>query len=535
MRKNQSSDLGNSTLWHSWKWSTVLSILIVSSTALRAEEPGELFSYQPESLQGKLELKFRYCPTGTIRPVKPQSTASANKLSEPVNLRYFYIGQTEVTLAEFRLMLGEERINAIYQKNQILQKNIPGLQSMFKDGQQEPAFLVSLEDAVDFCLQLQQTYDEERSRDEQRTIESLLFRLPSHLEWQYAARAVPTAEEQMQKPHFYNWVQPKDLSKANQEKCIELWKKLGKSGPFPGDQYSFVMLSEVSDPGDLQNLKDIYLEAFSKALHSKVPRNASGMINLEQGLPETGISLPNAWNIYDIHEGVSEWAVWANTQSSQRSLWQRISKKRKSGDSLEGQNNIFLCGGGLTVNYFEPNAINRFTVWGGPTLRAVNDWESQPFDYQKDAQGQPVDHVFEYFPGFRLAMEKVLADDWLVLIRRKFFNQQKISETAASQISSASILAKDLAEKDHAVFPTLEFYAALAESKPDNRMEIMDRAIRVAKQSSATPESNPDSAKNRLAALLNKSKSKKSSENNSSPKSDELLYFQTLEMVVKSK
>lgn len=535
MRKNQSSDFGNSTFWHSWKWATVLCILMVSSTALRAEEPGELFSYQPESLQGKLELKFRYCPTGTIRPGKPQSTTSGDNLREPVNLRYFYIGQTEVTLAEFRLILGEERLNAIYQKNQKLQNNIPALQSMIIDGQREPAFLVSLEDAVDFCLQLQQSYDEERSRDEQRTIESLLFRLPSHLEWQYAARAVPTAEEQMQKPHFYNWVQPKDLSKANQEKCIELWKKLGKSGPFPGDQYSFVMLSEVSDPGDLQNLKDIYLEAFSKAFQSEVKRGSIGIIDLKEGIPETGKGVPNAWNVYDIHEGVSEWTIWANSLASRRSLWQSISRKREHNQPLNGQNSIFLCGGGLSVTYFERNSINRFTVWGGPTLREVNDWEPQPFDYQKDAQGNEFDYVQDHSPGFRLAMEKVLADDWLVLIRRKFFNQQKISETAASQISSASILAKNLAGKDHAVFPILEFYAALAESKPENRMEIMDRAIRVTKQSSATPESNPNSAKNRLAALLNKSNSKKSSENGSSPKSDELLYFQTLERVVRSR
>lgn len=535
MRKFQFSDIGNSTFWHSWKWATVLSILMVLSTALRAEEPGELFRYQPESLQGKLELKFRYCPTGTIRPGKPQSTTSGNNLREPVNLRYFYIGQTEVTLAEFRLILGEERLNAIYQKNQKLQNNIPALQSMIIDGQREPAFLVSLEDAVDFCLQLQQSYDEERSRDEQRTIESLLFRLPSHLEWQYAARAVSTAEEQIQKPHFYNWVQPKDLSKANQEKCLELWKKLGKSGPFPGDQYSFVMLSEVSDPGDLQNLKDIYKEAFSKAFQSEVKRGSIGIIDLKEGLPETGKGGPNAWNVYDIHEGVSEWTIWANSPASRRSLWHSISRKRAHREPLNGQNSIFLCGGGLSVTYFERNSINRFTVWGGPTLREVNDWEPQPFDYQKDAKGNEFDYVQDHSPGFRLAMEKVLADDWLVLIRRKFFDQQKISETASSQIASASRLAKDLAAKDHAVFPILEFYAALAESKPENRMEIMDRAIRVAKQGSATPESNPNSAKNRLAALLKKSKSKQSSENDSSPKSDELLYFQTLEMVVKSK
>jgi formylglycine-generating enzyme required for sulfatase activity len=531
MRKFQSSDLGNSTLWHSWEWITVLCILIMSSTALRAEEPGELFSYQPESLQGKLELKFRYCPAGTIRPGKPQSTASGNNLREPVNLRYFYIGQTEVTLAEFRLILGEERLNAIYQKNQKLQNNIPALQSMIQDGQREPAFLVSLEDAVDFCLRLQQSYDEERSRNEQRTIESLLFRLPSHLEWQYAARAVPTAEEQLQRPHFYNWVQPKDLSKANQEKCIELWKKLGKSGPFPGDQYSFVMLSEVSDPGDLQNLKDIYLEAFSKAFQSEVKRGSIGIIDLKEGIPETGKGVPNAWNVYDIHEGVSEWTIWANTPESRRGLWESISRKRERNEPLNGQNSIFLCGGGLSVTYFERNSINRFTAWGGPTLREVNDWEPQPFDYQKDAQGNEFDYVQDHSPGFRLAMEKVLADDWLVLIRRNFFDQRKVSDTATSQISSASRLAEDLAAKDHAAFSVLEFYAALAESKPDNRTGMLSRAIQVSKQSSAAPESDTNSAKNRLAALLNKSKTNKESQNDSQKKSDELLYFQVLESV----
>lgn len=534
MRKIQSC-LRLSTLWCCSQLVPVLSMLILASPAVWAVEPGELYTYQPESLHGQLKINFRYCPTGTIRPEKPELSATGKKLREPVEIRHFFIGQTEVTLAEFRLILGEERLNTIYQKSQQLKASIPDLPAMIKNGQQEPALLVRLEDAIDFCLKIQQQYDQEQSRLEQRSIESFLFRLPSHLEWQYAARAITTADQQLQKPHFSNWVQTADLSKANQEKCNELWKKIGKPGLFPGDQNSFLMLSDVSDPGDLQNLKDIYLEAFSKAFHSEIPRNASGMIDLEQGMPEAGKSLPNAWNISDIHEGVSEWTIWANTLSSQRSLWQSISQKRKRGDTLEGQNSIFLCGGGLSENYYQRRQINRFTVWGGPTLRETNNWEPEPFVYQRTPQGQPFDHVLDYLPGFRIVMEKVLADDWLVLVRRNFFDQRKVSDTAATQISSAVKLAETLVAKDHAVFPVLDFYAALAESKPANRTTILNRAIQVAKQSSAAPESDINSAKNRLAALLNNSKTNKESENDSQKKSDELLYFQVLESVARSK
>jgi formylglycine-generating enzyme required for sulfatase activity len=92
--------------------------------------------------------------------------------------RPFYMGQHEVTVAQFRKFVEESRYTPIAEREPADEtKNRPPLWSKFKDDM--PATYLSWLDANEFCLWL--------SAKEQRT-----YRLPTEAQWEYGCRAGTT-------------------------------------------------------------------------------------------------------------------------------------------------------------------------------------------------------------------------------------------------------------------------------------------------------------------------------------------------------
>ena len=487
----------------------VLVVAIFSlTTSVSAAQPGELSEYRSSGLDG-LKLSFRYCPSGEVFPGRPSTAEDGIALGNATPIRDFYIGQTEVTLAQYRAVMGDAGLMPLKRQAAKLRAN-PQLFETIQQGQGEPAFLVDLNGAVGFCVRLQNDHDQERRNGQLSSIESRLFRLPSHVEWQYAARAVSSTDSQGKTPHFFDWIKYQELSPGSQEKCKELWQSLGKTGPFPGDQESFLTLSVVTSGSDTEKLRDILTEVFQKTFGSP-PRSASGMGSIQV----VGMTPPNAWNLTDTLEGVPEWAIWARDRNRAHKLWNRISSQVRDGKSLEGVDDIFLCGGSSFLTYSGSNDLARFTVWGGPKLTGG---QPQPF-----TNGNTI--VEDFLPGFRVVMERVLADDWLFVVRRGVFRERGIAANARQFVTTSQQLADEFVETGHPSRMILAFYEDLATSTPTSRSRLSDRVSQVATMTPNIAGSNaPTSAADKLKALLKKPNTAVGSEQ----PSDEQLFFRTL-------
>ena len=491
-------------------------LLLALTSAVNAAQPGELTEWSTSAKTPSPKIRFRFCPAGTIRPGKPAAANAGAANSPPLSVREFYLSETEVTLAQFRDVLGDEGL-APLKTLASKYSAIPQLFETVQKGQMEPAFCVALDGAVDFCNRLQTTSDDNRRQMAQPSLDTRLFRLPSHVEWQYAARAVASADNQASQPHFGRWIRFAELSPANQQKCQEVWASLGHGDRFPDNQDSYLELSRTTDAAQQEKVKEILTEAFSKAFGS-APRTASGL----GAIQPVGSTRPNAWNLTDIHEGVTEWTMWATRIERTRDLWAKLATARKTGNSLAGQENVFLSGGSFMDSYFGPKALNRFTVWGGPKL---TDDEPQPFAAQPDI-------VFDKAPGFRVLMERVLADDWLFVLRKGVFQKRDIAAGAAVYLTSSRTVVNELTEVEHPSRVAIDFYTELVASRSGSSQRLQENLLKVAQMPSASNSSGGSSAASKLSALVKKPDPDKGADVGQTA-SDEGAYFQSLATLLK--
>ena len=432
---------------HRLRWGCVVAIGCSWMPAIvHSAEPGqalEIVLTVPPGRDSVPPLRLRYCPTGTIRPGRTSSDDSAS-LPQPEQVAAFYIGETEVTLAQLCAIFPEALadISALARKTTAKPELVVAAQ---RSGD-EPAFYLSPRHAIEFCRRLQARADADRLKADPPSVERQLLRLPSHVEWQYAARALQDCEQQPSRPHFARWIKLTDLSPSNQQKCHEVWSALGKGELCPDTQDAFLMMSSTTDPSARVKVRSILDEAFATAFGAS-ERSAGGTGRLEPA----GAGRANDWGLHGLHGGVSEYALWARETGRARSLWARLSERVATGDTLETVDDLFLCGGSFADSYDGADALARFTVWGGPKL----------------ANGQPqsltiaADDVFDLMPGFRILLERDLAPDWMVLVRRATYRHDLPLAARAEYLARNAELARTLVPEAHAALVAFRFYRTL--------------------------------------------------------------------------
>lgn len=507
---NELSSLG------SWKFCFV-SLVWLSCICLapvwhcQAAQPGELFELKvsPEGEQDTT-IRLRYCPSGTLQSGIP-TVASANpEVAPQLQIRHFYISETEITIGQLRKVLTDSALTPMKESAKLMTAR-PELINVIENGEDQPACLVPLEVAVDFCLKLQELFDKDRLTVSPQTIESRLFRLPSHIEWQYAARGVHRAEDIPTRPHFARWVEFSDLTPASQQKCQELWENLGKSGRFPGDQHSFIAISGVTGGEQQEKLKDILSEAFTKGMGA-AKRASSGIGELQP----VRSTLPNNWSISDLHDGVTEWAIFSGSQQRAVQLWERFRSARQKRNSLDADAEFFLCGGSFVDSYFGTNALKRFTIWGGPTLSGDH----------ADPITASAELVFDKAPGFRLLMERTVADDWLFVIRENVFQSGKFKPNAVDFVAASQENLKEIAIVNHPSERVLQFYLQLALSSGNARQELAAEVQKFV--SHDKPAESPAEVSDLTAKLRQRLGERSGSGTTDAIPKDDSEYFQSL-------
>lgn len=398
-----------------------------------------------------MALRLRYCPKGTIVPGRPAKGDEGGSPS-PVDVAAFYLGETEVTLEQIRMVVPEAmtRIQELAAKT----AGQPELAAMASQMGNEPAFYVTLRDAIDFCRTLTDRADQERNAKELPSVEQRLFRLPSHVEWQYAARAIADADKRGERPHFIRWIKLSQLSAANQRKCDEIWEELGLGAKCPDTEEAFLELSRAASASSEEKLRDILTEAFGKAYRSP-PRLPAGVGRLRP----VAQTLPNAWHLHDLEDGVAEYALWARDQTRARTMWQRLIDRRASSDSLERVEDLFLCGGSFGDSYFRAGALQRFTIWGGPQM---TDGQPAPITVTSET-------ILDHTPGFRVLMERTLAADWTRLVRKAAIRGGRILPPGARYLAENEATISRITDAGHPARTAVRFYRELIAARQSHR------------------------------------------------------------------
>lgn len=489
-------------------------------TVVCAAQPGELFEWPLMGTEPAQTLRFHFCPAGTIRPGRPAREAGGSTASAvpPVSVRGFYLGETEVTLAQFRAVLGEPGM-AELKREAATFRAIPELLALVQKGEREPAFGVGLVGAVKFCLRVQASSDEVRAKQATPSIEARRIRLPSHVEWQYGARAIADAGQQSRLPHFNREFPFAQLSAGTQEKCRQVWSKLGRTEPFVGSQEQMLHLTTAVGQEEQGKVKEILTEWFTNLLN--VPPLTAGGVGT---IRPVGMDKPNEWGVHDCHDNVTEWVIWAETPERRDDLWQSLATKVEAGAPLDGdaarsldpQSNLFLAGGSFRDGYQGRNALARFTLWSGPKL---TDGTPLSFEYKSELVG-------DYSPGFRVLMERTIASDWLFALRRGLYVEGQWQPSAKTHLDESQQLLNELADANHPGVAAIELYRTLQAADAGGGARAAQIFERLAQ---AKPET-PARAKPNLAALLADTP-KPAATTEATPVNDDALFWRTLSVV----
>ena len=160
---------------------------------------------------------------------------------------------------------------------------------------------------------------------------------------------------------------------------------------------------------------------------------------------------------------------------------------------MNGYENSFLSGGSFGDSYFGPGSLTRFTFWGGGKL---TDGKPGPFPYSADI-------VQDQAPGFRIVMERLLAKDWLYLVRRSV-NQGGDIVSQKSYMDESENLVRELTPTNSTELKIIGFYKLLHDSST-SKSQLAEHLTSIAGiTNSAAGESAGSAAAGKLNALLQK-------------------------------
>ena len=335
------------------------------------------------------QMTFIYCPSG--------ETFLDPKIKNRTNLKEFYISDFKITTSQFVALMGPDAIKGL--KDYLVKMNKDGHFDSLKESaslsSNFPAIGIIPEDAVKFCFALQKQYSDLKI-NQKDTYEGLVFKIPSHEQWVYAARGSKTPENS-QNNHFAFWFSEEEL--LNENKNIhndlkEIWAKTFPTETFKFDQTQIVKLFRSK----FDNNEQSKLTAFLSWMIPKITGNKKltgtplrfEMLNQLE-------SKPNLWGFKGMHDPSCEWVM---NEKDRNSFWKTIEKDfvfEKAKWKLGGIRNS------ANLTFGIERGIDSFTFWSGPKPEFV--YNSDDYDVFEDD-----------FTSFRVVAEKGLVLDWVYFL-----------------------------------------------------------------------------------------------------------------------
>lgn len=448
---------------------------LVTCPVHAAPRPGEALEVPVQTQAGPVTLRFRYCPAGQAISGQPREIPMGDSFKDKMlrgsmltKLKDFYVTETELSQEQFRAIMGEEVMAAVSKR--LLNESASGAEPKL------PVRGVTLSEIAKFCETLEVLDRQNQSGGP--SLEDRRFRIPSHVEWQYASRAIQDVNEIGRLPHFNAWPGLQSLPGDVVSDCQDVWQKnLGRQDPFLGsqDQVIEVILAHKNP------IRGV--EILSTFLQVGLGTNRD-LASAALGPQPVGNGFANNWNIKEMHGNVFEWTINEKNTKKVSSIWQALLTGQADMISEDEPATFFLAGGGYN------HALGRnvsdwpsFSIWGGQPMK---DGEDSSFTF---TQIEDENVVQDFLPGVRLLLERRLADDWVFIIRQEaVFNSgaslNEIKQRLDVHRQSVRELAIDTSlERSES---TISFYEALASyerGQKDNAAKmILDSSDVLAKQ-----------------------------------------------------
>lgn len=405
--------------------------------------------------EGEINLRFVYCPEGDLVEVD-QSLKESGKTP----LKPFYFLETELTIAEYRALLGKAGMDDILE---IMPKNMDNdikatyVEQISNNASKWPAPFVKLKNAMEICKLSNNSINDKKGKSS-RSMDVYVIRLPTIQEWQYAGRGAVDAKEGATRLHFNQWVN--NLPESIIGSGTELRKKLDLLGSFDASQKQLLDMIEKSEKfgNEIRNLvNEILPLAFSK------DQRLEGWINSATGsitLHDVKMLKPNNWGIYGIHFNAPELVINAD-QNEATELINNYIIDKKNLDNLKGK--ITLAGPYSGASLSGKSNFSSFTLSG--------------FQHIQSRKPENIDDlVFEATTGVRLVMDRQLAKNYVSILRENWYNAIYKKDIKTDSMMEKFKTISELSNEGDETFLIYNIYNAIAENKKDESKKALETA-----------------------------------------------------------
>jgi hypothetical protein len=408
--------------------------------------------------EGEIILRFVYCPEGVLVEVD-QSLKESGK----TGLKPFYFLETEVTIAEYRALLGKAGMNDILE---VIPKNMNGdivdtythyVAQINNKHSKWPAPFVKLKNAMEICKLSNDSINDKKVKS-LRSLDEYVIRIPTIQEWQYAGRGAVDAKEGAMRLHFNQWINnvPESIIGSG----TELRKKLDLLGSFDGSQAQLLDMIEKSEKfvNEIRSLTNEILPlAFSK------DQKLEGWINSATGsitLHDVKFLKPSNWGIYGIHFNTPELVINAD-QKEATDIMNDYIVDTKNLDNIKGK--FTLAGPYSGASLSGKSNFSSFTLSG--------------FQHIPDRKRENIDAlVFEATTGVRLVMDRQLVKNYVSILRENWYNAIYKKDIKIASMMEKLKTISELSNEGDETFLIYNIYNAIAENKKDECKKALETA-----------------------------------------------------------
>ena len=403
--------------------------------------------------EGEINLRFVYCPEGDLVEVD-QSLKESGKTP----LKPFYFLETELTIAEYRALLGKAGMDDILEvmKGMNIDLRVPYDEQINNNDSKWPAPFVKLKNAMEICKLANDSINNKKGKTS-RSLDVYVIRIPTVQEWQYAGRGAVDVKEGATRLHFNQWVNnvPESIIGGG----TELRKKLDLLGSFDGSPAQLLDMIEKSEKfvNEIRNIANEILPlAFSK------DQKLDGWVNSASSITLHDVKLlkPNNWGIYGIHFNTPELVINADQIEATELMNSYIITTKKL-DNMKGK--ITLAGPYSGASLSGKSDFKSFTLSG---FQYINRRKIENID----------DEISEATTGVRLVMDRQLAKDYVAILRENWYNSVFKKDVKATSMVEKLKTISELSNEGDETFLIYNIYNAIAENKKDECKKALETA-----------------------------------------------------------
>ncbi|RLS31409.1 MAG: hypothetical protein DWH80_08110 [Planctomycetota bacterium] len=433
-------------------------------------------------------------------------TASSEKGedSQPYELPSVYLAEKELSLLELRTLVSEKTWDAYAARVLACtgtdeDPKFGGYRKAVREGSEKyPAILVDLGALLEACIKLDTLATEQPEALSLRSdLSTVGFRMPSRIEWQYAARGTQDVAEAKAREVFPKWPQfDKGLMGRWQDLCEKTKTRFDPGrGPTPAEicEAADSMLANNKDKEGYDFLGEVLKKALSFEVN--IFRTADqNILPVDSGAVDSG-------GFRRLLGNASEWTIDRKSLEEVESLWNSLKQADAAALSKDTRALGFIMGGQFLNTVPQRQSWMNFSIAGGQSKGGA------PFSVQDATPDGEV--LKELKAGVRLCVRRSVSPQWFVPYRRAVRKGQDLAKM--NQDFSKSFLDLCIAtefDKLAKVLKAYELRPEVAEASDDEAhvtsfTDSMIAAARAFDKSTGKPaagESAADEAIRRLRA-----------------------------------